>query len=466
MMYELDFKRANELWPGGPQLETIEDLYSVTVDVDGSPRKYATHLFDKPVHLIPYEDPDSPLEDAERGVPHGAAAIAEYFPPGAVGFAIKNRRTQYRLLRIRANDATKLIGQCHLPLKYTRHVKLQDMHVAAVIGVEGGVVPIGSPTRYPNRTFYRRNYPMIFVRPVFPEFIAPPLRDRYLDNIRTMLVCFALISRDTPDYNEQNLPATTPQSIAQWTEMMIRALAGEPVGRAFFRKEENRLYCGEFVYIATSAGIASPLNATTWKPVVGEATWSAFLSAVDAHNSTGSRALARRRGRNGLQLLKVPLKLAPDDLAPIDDLAFRPMPLFDIIEAFIRAYWPRSTEGQEVGRLQANVVQALRPAFKLLSGRNVAPFAAAEDAAYETLVSDVLATVGASYASDAAFRSALDGVRGRVGEFLTAHGRQHLAVPPLLFHLIAQGHYQSGALGLEYVGHGIHRSLVSVRSSP
>src|SRR4029450_8536319 len=94
-------------------------------------------------------------------------------------------------------------------------------------------------------------------------------RQDYLDNMQTMLVCFALVSRATPQYNEQNLPATTPEAIALWTEMMIRALAGEKAGRAFFRQQQNSLYCGEFVSISACAAVGWPLNRTTWESVVG-----------------------------------------------------------------------------------------------------------------------------------------------------------------------------------------------------
>ena len=107
MGYEVDFERANRIWPGEPRLETLEDLYSVTVDVDGTPRKHATHLFDAPVNLIPYQDP--------RSAPDGVDAIAGCFPPGSVGFAIKHRRTQHRLLRARAADAPRLAKLDQLP---------------------------------------------------------------------------------------------------------------------------------------------------------------------------------------------------------------------------------------------------------------------------------------------------------------------------------------------------------------
>lgn len=36
-----------------------------------------------------------------------------------------------------------------------------------------------------------------------------------------------------------------------------------------------------------------------------------------------------------------------------------------------------------------------------------------------------------------------------------------LFTPPSLFHVVAQGKQPGGLLGLEYVGHGVHFSLVN-----
>jgi len=457
--YEVDFERANRIWPGEPRLTTLEDLYSVTVDIDGTPQTRPTHLFNGPLKLIPYKNP--------RVAADGTDAIAECFPPGAVGFAIKHRRTQHRLLRLRASDAAALSDPTHLPVEYTGHIKLQDIHVAAVVGVPrpghttGAIVPIGAPTRYRDALFYRDNYPMIFVEPVFPGLTDQERRQHYLNNLRAMLVCFALVTRTTPDYNEQNLPATTPEAIALWTEMMIRAFAGEQPARAFFRQTQNSVYCGEFIFIATCAALAWPLNRATWEPRVGAATWRAFVEAVELHNKRAHTALAARRGYYGKRLFEVRLELAPNDLSPFStELAFAPMPLVDIIEAFIRAYWPREHD-ERLGVLQSAVVKALVPAFSALAGRGAPGLSDKDRQEYDQLWHEVVATIATPRPSYAAFRESLAPVHERVEAFLTRHGRQHLAIPPSLFHLVAQGSYPNrGALGLAYVGHGIHRDVL------
>jgi len=80
----------------------------------------------------------------------------------------------------------------------------------------------------------------------------------------------------------------------------------------------------------------------------------------------------------------------------------------------------------------------------------------------------IVATVGKSYGSYAEFQQAVQpwlmvarkvtGPRGDTGE--------GLFVPPSLLHTIAQGAHPGGFLGLKYLGHGLHFSLVKAPERP
>jgi hypothetical protein len=74
----------------------------------------------------------------------------------------------------------------------------------------------------------------------------------------------------------------------------------------------------------------------------------------------------------------------------------------------------------------------------------------------------MIAIIGKSHASYAAFRAELDPLMEEARQISGPRGggAAGLFVPPSLLHVVAAGHYSGGLLGLEYVGHGVHYSLV------
>src|SRR5262245_59132665 len=114
--------------------------------------------------------------------------IAEEFPPGAVGFAVKHHRPEHRTLAMDDSDTGTM----------KEHFKLQDTHIEIVVGVEvGGVaraMTINNPQTYENGRFGTDTYPMIFVRPKYPTYLSQDQVRQFNDNIRTMAVAFNTVS--------------------------------------------------------------------------------------------------------------------------------------------------------------------------------------------------------------------------------------------------------------------------------
>jgi hypothetical protein len=465
----------------------VEDLYSVTVTFNGPPHKVATHLFGDRITIIPYElpSPSYPQSaDAGSDAPRGTDEIARYFPPGDLGFAIKHRRTENRTLSADMLDPRQFADA---PKEFIWHIKLQDIHVAAVLGVRArdqtgemqpAVVMVCNPASYSKETFYGADYPMLFVRPRFPDWPELlPHRQAFINNMRTMLVCFNIVTEAPVAYDEQPLAASSPAAIRELVTMMIRTIAGDQAGSEFFRNAVNEVYCGELIHLAASAALQWPLNRAICGQLVDASTWAAFEAAIDAHNRGAPGAVASAR-QNIADLLDIQLTLSPEDLKPMVEyapaelrpafetaLAFPPMTLFDIIEHFVRINWPRQELGERLASSQANVVEQLVPAVKAWMRPKLGTLSDAQLAALDRVVADLLSTVGAVHSSYGEFEHSLARVRVEAQTFLDNTGLEHVATPPSMFHLIARGCYGSGGLlGLDYVGHGLHRSLVRMSS--
>src|SRR6185503_10361807 len=110
--------------------------------------------------------------------------------------------------------------------------------------------------------------------------------------------------------------ARSPETVKLQVEKMIRAVAGDPAAKAWFAREENKLYCSEYVALGINAGILCPLNRATWEPIVGRDVWNRFEAAAAGHSS-GKAPLPSENP----DLKRVPLTLAPPDLKPMAEYA-------------------------------------------------------------------------------------------------------------------------------------------------
>ncbi len=471
----VDLAAANRMWPAQPRARSVDDFFRLQVSSTFGAWSVDTHLFREGLVVIPYHDQDGVADASGRFVERGDSALARAFPPGEIGIAVRHHRPKHRTLRI-DDSQTRFLDEA----------QLRDSHVEILVGVlrdgQPGVVTLNSPQGYESGRFGEADYPMLLLAPRYPDGLSEKERRRYRDNIRTYLLAFNEVLRFPFGYLEgDHLAARDRETVKEHAVMVVRAIAGDPVARQWFAEPANRLYCSELAFLSLSAGLLFPLNASTFEPLVGSEVWQRFSTQVERHGAEEPSELTRLN-RNPLARL-VTATLAPEQLESIsvdrraeggleedgELLALRPMTVPDIFEHFIAWVAPRESPPEGMDResmaaVQSAILIALEPEVLRFMGLDRRPVDDPERKRGTELYQSILAVLEAPHSDYAAMRAELDPVLAEARAFCLAGGRpkRDLLVPPVLFHLAAAGRWPGGLLGLRYVGHGIHWSLVSL----
>jgi hypothetical protein len=442
-----------------------------------------THVFGGYINLIPYSDDDDVSDASGKPFERRDEIVAKVFPPGDFGYMIKHHRPAVRTLDIASADGDEM----------KEHIKLVDTHIGIVVGVERdgkpGAVSINNPQTYQSGLFGDPDYPMVFVRPVLPDYVPGDVRPQIIANIRTMLVAFNTVSQFPQDYNGGDPLATYDvEKLKTHVEMMVKAVAGDASADAFFKDPDNLIYCAELAHVGTSAGLHFPLNDATMVPLVGQQVWDTFKAEVVKHNA-GEKSLfmwnqagTTKRNRNGLVSL-INLAIAPEDLKAVPDyapddikaaekakLAFKPMTMADTIEQFLRTHIPREQMGEQVAPLQAAVLKAMLPGIVDATGMDRLPPEDPRVLAVTAVFAEIVGIVEKPYGSYAEFREAIEPglqkARMITGPRPGSQPGKAFFVPPSLLHVVAQGKHKGGLLELKYEGHGVHISQLQLKPEP
>ena len=484
--YAVDLARANQVWPGVTPAQSAEDLMRIAVTVGPRTIIADTHLFGVPVNVIPYDDTDNATDAAGTLVGRGDGVIAQYFAPGEFGIAVKHHRPQYRSLALDNGD----------PDAMKEHFKLQDTHIEIVVGVEDrdgapGAITLNNPQTYPDASnpgrFGDDHYPMIFLKPVYPAYLDDAQRSAFNDNMRSMALGFNAVSNFPGNYNGGDpLAARSPDLVRTHVAQMVRAIAGDEEARLWFREPQNLIYCAELAFVSMSAGMIVPLNTSHIEPLVGPEVWSAFQEQVAMHNRGESSAFTSLNGNPRAR--HVLLTVAPDNLAPVsayapsgsgaeNQLAFQPDTMADIVEQFLATHLPRRELGEELAPFQGAALLAMKPGLLEAMTLDQVPLLSDEDMAnapqdqlaaltarrqVEQLFMALVTTVSTDFGTYEEFRRNLEPLLGQARRVTGPRdgSGNGLFVPPSLMHVVAQGRHPAGLLGLSYVGHGFHYSMV------
>lgn len=466
--YTTDFGAFNQIF--GSSFSTVEEAYTLQVKAGPVEFPAATHLFGNEVNIIPYSDVDSDTTtdgDSFRG----DREIARVFKKGDIGIGLKHHRSEYSMLDLNdtegGSDALK------------EHFKLQDTHIEVVVGVERdgqpGAITVNNPQDYQDGLFGDADYPMVFLRPVYPIDNAAKIA-AYQDNVRTMLVGLNAVTNFPGDYNGGDpLGGRNPERIREYVEKMILAVTGDSQARAWFEEDANQVYCAELAFLALSAGVLVPLNDANAGQLVDSATWTEFKKILAAHNAGEETSLLEFNDNKRVALIN-DLTVAPDDLTPIadllsadaaDKLALEPMTMADIVEQFMRTTIPREVLGESLAPVQAALLQAMQPALMESMGVDKLPEEHPARVGVEAIFAQLIAVTGEQYADYAAFRAALEPVMEQARAATGPRGDTGVGLfaPPHLFHLVAQGKHTGGLFGMQYEGHGVHLTAVKKASS-
>ena len=475
-------EKLRGLWGEDPPVDKFEDFLSLeTALPDGQFVTSRTHVFGDDVAVLPYHDSDNNVRDADGvSYPRGDIILSDVIRPGEVAYMMRHHRPMMRRVEKRPKSDEvihhdgRTLRRPQDVAQMRAHLKLQDTHIGLLIGVADrdgqghpGVVAVHNPQCYPTgkervdkrhlteearQRFGRfggdgdEGYSMVVFKPRFPASMTAAqsgLVGQFTDNIRTMAVGFNAVA----DYPFDAFDGADPLAshdvagVRDHCGQMIRAIAGDDAATSWFKAPENLIYCSELAHLATSAGLHCPLNAPSMAPLVGQDVWNRFADAVTRHNA-GEVTRFRSLNRNQ-RVRDIELTIADESLRPVSECVDDPM------------LKPRAET---------------RLAFPALTAEGIARFAMAEllgDApmASAQARSDPMALIrwlspefdGESRGlDDAADLEELLFAKARPGE----DPADCLFVPPTLFHLVAKGRCKGGILDLEYVGHGLHFSLV------
>ncbi|HVH43754.1 MAG TPA: hypothetical protein VM925_15475 [Labilithrix sp.] len=466
--YEISFAEYNAIY--GTSFANAEDAFKLKVTIGDKTISAPTHLFGEAVNVIPYSNEDNVRTADGQSLARGDAVIATVYKPGEVGIAVKHHRSEHPALDF--NTAK--------PNLMKEHFKLQDTHIEVVVGVKrdgkDGAVTLNNPQSYEDGLFGDEEYAMIFLKPVYPAYLAADQIKAFENNVRTLLVGFNAVTDFPGDYNGGDpLGARDPSKVREYVKQMVLAINGDEAARAWFKDKQNQVYCAELAFIAFSAGLITPLNDATMEPLVGAKEWKKFQEAIEKHNSGESTAFTELNDNPRVKYIR-DLAVAPAALKPAaaygpagedKKLALQPLTMSDILDEFLRTHIPREHFGEALAPAQAAVLQAMKPGLLEQMRMNQLPTTDPRRAAVEALYDKVVQTVGKSYADYAAYRAELEPLlqQARAVTGPRDDSGEGLFVPPSLFHVAAQGK-RAGLLKFQYEGHGVHVSAVKRRSTP
>ncbi|HVJ92307.1 MAG TPA: hypothetical protein VM580_21050 [Labilithrix sp.] len=467
--YEISWEQYNATY--STNFSTPEQAYSVDVKLGDKVIHAPSHLFGETVNVIPYSNDDGVTTADGRVLERGDSVIAQIFRPGEIGIAVKHHRSEFPVL-----DLDNIGNQDEMK----EHFKLQDTHIEIVVGVQrdgkAGAITINNPQDYEQGGFGDETYAMVFLRPVYPQYLTDAQKVNFENNVRTMLLAFNAVTDFPGDYNGGDpLGARNPEKVLEYVKQMILAINGNDAALAWFKEPANQVYCAELAFIAFSAGLIAPLNDATIIPLVGAEEWSKFQQIVADHNA-GKDTAFTLLNRNKRVTYVRDLTLAPPDLAPAPSygppgeetkLALEPLTQADMLDEFLRTHIPRELFGEELASAQAAVLAAMKPALLEQTRMNELPETDPRRVAVDALFSQLVEAVGKQYESYTAFREAIEPLLAQAREITGPRGDtgEGLFVPPSLFHVAAQGK-RAGLLRFQYEGHGVHASAVKSSSAP
>ena len=487
--WEADLQALGEAFPdpsGNAPIESVDDLYSVVMQLGGQTLTAPTHLFGRQTRVVPYGDIE-PVETAGgTTIERRDRAVAKLYRPGEVGIAVKHHRPEHRFFKM--SDSTG---------KLKEQFKLQDTHGMFPIGVERdgapGAVTMNNPQTYQDGLFGSPDYQMMFFKPVYPGYLEPQQRAMVVDNVRNWLMVMASVTEFPGDYNGNDpLAAASPERVRTYARQGIRAIAGDEEAIEWFSKDENLLYCSELGYMSFTLGARIPMTESYLSDLVDTTTWEAFQAEVKKHNEAIAALQAgeadafaeppsqfEKLNRNDKIRYVELAESIPEQLQPIYEyaptaemreqeakkMAFAPMTAADLVDQFLRIYIPRRKIGEQIAPLQGGLLEQMKPGLFELMGIGRLPEDDPRRQKMDQLYAQLVEIVKTEHEDYEAFRRALKPLLEKARQVTSSRpgAEVSLYAPPSIYHSIAKGTHDGGLIDVRYAGHGIHWNHVRAR---
>jgi len=436
----LDFAKANQAW--NSNFSTIEEMFSTKAVFSGG------KIVQQPTHLLGVEPENIRLLPYDDNLKEKQTQISKLIRPGEICISIKHHSVKPEP-------------------EVSARIKLQCSHIQTVVGVEGGVITVNNPKNYQGGLFGDPDYPMIFVKPKFPSGISAETQKHFVDNIRTWLV-IANQFTDFPDNYDGGDPlsTTTKEDLMLLGNQLLLALQGSSEAKEWFYRPENQVYCAELAHLALNLGLYFPLNEKhlgrdAAKFVEKELSSKAFLFTNE--NPFVDKIEVGMANENLVGLDKIIAIPNENGSGFWPGLAIKPFFLNDMIEQFLLFTIPREKMGEErAPRLQAELLGQVKPALLKMLGIATADLSDPKRSGFEHLYGALVKVVGLSYPSYEDFRTKLQPLMTKIKD-LAQHSGQAFVPPHCFLVRASQSLTAGGSKGIlewEYVGHGVHRSLL------
>lgn len=446
--YQIDLEGAGRVFR--TQFGRLSDLFSSKTPLPNG------HAIVAPSHMLGQKEADLRLIAYDDNLGPAQKDIARFVAPGEIAIAIKHHSAK-------PDNEEK------------ERMKLQCTHIGIVVGVKTddgpGAITINNPQSYQRGLFGTPDYPMIFVKPTFPDGVTNEQKHQYIANIRTWMMIANTFTEFPPDYNGGDPLAT--RSVGQVKELgdkLLAALAGDEEAKAWLQDPAHHVYCAELAHVVLNLGLHYPLN----KASLGEARFAEVKAALNAGE------FLRENGNPYAEL--VDLQMAPATLKPISallgiettepgqkpfgqGLAMQPFTVADILEKFLQTTIPREQMGEALAPVQGEILRQARAGLFEATGIDQLAPEDPKRAAVEQLYDQLIGVVAQPHGSYGEFRAALAPLLLAARQVANPRGDGKGAfVPPSAFLSRAteaiEGRPTQGLLGWQYVGHGMHPSTL------
>lgn len=450
---------------------SLADLFSTRLHASGSnqPLYIPTHtagLAAQDIRLISYRN------NVRKGTSDALQPdIARFFSPGEIGVSIKHR--------------------CFTPNeKPLERIKFQCDHAQLVLGIDlpqgPGVITLNIPQDYHKQfvkgkvrlrgLFGYKNSPMIFFKLRFPANMPGELVWQYLNNICS----WALMTNgyaafpEADNYNGADpVTAITLKKIDHFGRQLIKAMAGNRSAIKWLQKTRNQLYCSEFIYLALNLGLYFPLN----EAYMGNKLFAKFAATVQHPGFLlPNKSVYLRQSR---------IAVASPDLKPFpypntsemphrggyrnpfeSRLFIKPYTLADMLLEYLMHYFP----GDDVGNslLASRRIEVLRQIFPavqaLLQLTRSGSSRHRHIRQFDRITKALLEIFGREDRSELLWEMAADYLEelNKLPDLLHIPVKHY--IPPHAFLTAATRSLKladaTDRLGWQYIGHGIHESLL------
>ena len=449
--YTVDMEKARQLWRA--DYAKLSDLFSSKIMLpDGKVIFTPTHMMgqaEADVKLIAYNDRDEIFQKD----------ITRFVQPDEIAISIKHHSPS-------PSDDGK------------EKIKLQCTHIQIAVGVmaEGkpGVLSVNNPQDYQAGLFGAPNYPMIFIRPIFPSGLSDSQITDYINNIRTWLVIANTFTHFPGDYNGGDpLGTRNVEQVKQLGDNLLDALLGKREALDWLASPLNRVYCAELAHVSLNLGLHYPLNSRFADPQRFEK----IKEKID------SKTFVEQNDNSYIHF--VSLCTAPEDLEPITEaadiadaepvphysrwfdrnLGVKPFNVPNMLEKYLQFSIPRDELGEEVAAVQAAVLKECQPAVFTALGLKNLPDSDKKKIFAATLYEDIVKCVGTRHESYDSFREAISPLLDKAAEIASPRDDGFGAfIPPHCFLVRAaesiKGRTDIGLLKWQYMGHGLHESIL------